>query len=60
MKVGLIRYMQTEEVCPATADFKVIKEKSYAFQGIEEDIEIIVLNSCGGWARKRSFGPGKW
>lgn len=28
MKVGLIRCMQTEDMCPGTTDFKVIKEKS--------------------------------
>lgn len=54
MKVGLIRCMQTEEVCPATTDFKVMKEKSGAFQGIEEDIEIIGLNSCGGCPGKKA------
>ncbi len=27
MKVGLIRCMQTEDMCPATTDFKVMKEK---------------------------------
>jgi hypothetical protein len=27
MKVGLIRCMQTEDMCPGTTDFKVIKEK---------------------------------
>jgi predicted metal-binding protein len=26
--------MQTEDMCPATTDFKVIKEKKCAFEGI--------------------------
>ena len=40
MKVGLIRCMQTEDMCPGTRDFKIMKEKKCAFLGIEEDIEI--------------------
>jgi hypothetical protein len=27
MKVGLIRCMQTEDMCPATVDFKVMREE---------------------------------
>ncbi len=38
MKVGLIRCTQTEDMCPATACLKVIKEKKLAFDGITEDI----------------------
>ncbi|SEA84426.1 CGGC domain-containing protein [Eubacterium aggregans] len=34
MKVGLIRCMQTEDMCPGTTDFKVMKEKKCAFEGI--------------------------
>lgn len=30
MKVGIIRCMQTEDMCPGTTDFKVIKEKKLA------------------------------
>ena len=41
MKVGIIRCLQTEDMCPGTTDFKVIKEKKAAFKDIEEDIEII-------------------
>jgi len=54
MKVGLIRCMQTEDMCPGTADFKVIKEKKLAFQGVEEDIEIIGMISCGGCPGKKA------
>jgi len=32
MKVGLIRCLQTEDMCPATTDFKVMKEKECAFK----------------------------
>lgn len=48
MKIGLIRCRQTEDMCPGTMDFKVIREKKCAFEGVEEDIEIIGMVSCGG------------
>lgn len=54
MKVGLIRCQQTEDMCPGTTDFKVIKEKKAAFEGIEEDIEIIGFISCGGCPGKKA------
>ena len=41
MKVGIIRCMQTEDYCPGTTDFKVIRERKGAFAGITEEIEII-------------------
>lgn len=54
MKVGIIRCMQTEDYCPGTADFKVIREKKGAFEGIEEDIEIVGFTSCGGCPGKKA------
>lgn len=54
MKVGLIRCMQTEDMCPATTCFKVMKEKKLAFEGIIEDIEIIGVNTCGGCPGKKA------
>ncbi len=51
MKIGLIRCLQTEDMCPGTACFKVINEKKLAFDGITEDIEIIGINTCGGCPR---------
>ena len=48
MKVGLIRCMQTEDMCPATTCFKVINTKKLAFEGIEEDNEVARMNTCGG------------
>jgi hypothetical protein len=50
MKVGLIRCMQTEDMCPVTTDFKVMREKKCAFVGVEDEIELIGLTTCGGWA----------
>ncbi len=54
MKVGLIRCLQTEDMCPGTADFKVIREKKCAFEGIEEEIEIVGFVSCGGCPGKKA------
>lgn len=54
MKVGVIRCMQTEDMCPGTMDFKVMKEKKYAFEGIEEEIEIVGFNTCGGCPGKKA------
>ena len=50
MKVGIIRCMQTEDYCPGTTDFKFIREKKGAFEGVEGDIEIIGFINCGGFA----------
>lgn len=55
MKVGLIRCMQTEDMCPGTTDFKVIKEKKSAFEGIEGEIEIIGITTCGGCPGKKAI-----
>jgi len=54
MKVGLIRCMQTEDICPATTDFKVMKEKKLVFEGLEGEIEVIGVVSCGGCPRKKA------
>lgn len=53
MKVGIIRCMQTEDMCSGTTDFKAIREKTFAFAGITEDIEIIGFLSCGGCPGKK-------
>jgi len=54
MKIGLIRCAQTEDMCPGTADFKAIKNRQGAFKGIEEEIEIIGVNTCGGCPGKKA------
>ncbi len=36
MKLGLIRCLQTEDMCPATTDLKFIKSKKGAFEGISD------------------------
>lgn len=53
MKVGIIRCMQTEEVCPGTGDFRAVREKTGGFAGIQEDIEIVGFTSCGGCPAKK-------
>lgn len=54
MKVGLIRCMQTEDMCPATICFKVMDTKKLAFQGVEEEIEVVGVNTCGGCPGKKA------
>lgn len=54
MKVGSIRCLQTEDMCPGTACLKVMKEKKLAFAGITKDIEIIGINTCGGCPGKKA------
>lgn len=54
MKVGLIRCMQTEDYCPGTTDFRMIREKKGAFEGIEEEIEVIGFINCGGCPGKKA------
>lgn len=54
MKVGLIRCMQTEDMCPGTTDFKVMKDKKLAFEGVEGEIEVIGFISCGGCPGKKA------
>jgi predicted metal-binding protein len=57
MKLGLIRCLQTEDMCPATTDLKVIQAKKGAFEGITDDIELIGINTCGGCPGKKSGYP---
>ena len=54
MKVGVIRCQQTEDYCPGTADFRVIREKQGAFAGVEEEIEIVGFANCGGCPGKKA------
>ena len=54
MKLGLIRCMQTEDRCPATTDFRVIRDRQGAFEGVAEEIEIVGVISCGGCPGKKA------
>lgn len=53
MKIGLIRCLQTEDMCPSVTCLKFMKEKQGAFEGIEEDIELVTINTCGGCPGKK-------
>ena len=53
MKAGIIRCMQTEDYCPGTADFKMLRERRGVFEGVEEDIELVGFTNCGGCPGKR-------
>ena len=55
MKLGIIRCMQTEDYCPGSTDFKSIRERTGAFAGIEEEIEIIGFINSGGCTAKKAF-----
>ena len=55
MKLGILRCMQTEDYCPGTADFRAVREKTGAFAGLEEPIELIGFVSCGGCPDKKAL-----
>ena len=59
MKLGIIRCQQTEDICPATTDFKFAKEKKGAFADIAEEIEIVGVVSCGGCPGKKAVFRAK-
>ena len=54
MKVGIIRCMQTEVIFRAVQRLEMIREKKGAFEGVEEDIEIIGFINCGGCPGKKA------
>ncbi len=54
MKVGIIRCMQTEDLCPGKGDFKAIRDKKGAFEGVEDPIKIIGFMNCGGCPGKKA------
>lgn len=46
--------MQTEDFCPGTGDFNVIRNKTGIFAEIAEDIEIVGFTNCGGCPGKKA------
>ena len=54
MKVGIIRCMQTEDYCPGTTDFKMIREHMGVFEGIDEEIKLVGFCNCGGCPAKKA------
>ncbi len=55
MKIGLIRCMQTEDMCPCTTDFLVMRNKRGAFANVQEEIELVGVNTCGGCPGKKAI-----
>ena len=55
MKVGIIRCMQTEDYCPGSADFKVMREHAGVFSDAEGDIELVGFTSCGECPGKKAI-----
>lgn len=55
MKVGIIRCMQTEDFCPGTTDFRMVRERKGGFEGVTEAIEIIGFIGCGGCPGKKAL-----
>lgn len=54
MKAGIIRCMQTEDICPGTTDFKVMREKKCAFEHVEDEVKLIGFTTCGGCPGKKA------
>ncbi|MBD5647741.1 MAG: CGGC domain-containing protein [Desulfovibrio sp.] len=54
MKIGLIRCMQTEEMCPATRCLDAMRRKKDAFAGVEGDLELVGVTTCGGCPGKKA------
>lgn len=55
MKVGIIRCMQTEDFCPGTTDFRMVRERKGGFEDVTEAIEIIGFIGCGGCPGKKAL-----
>ncbi|MBS3970253.1 MAG: CGGC domain-containing protein [Clostridia bacterium] len=51
-KIGIIRCMQTEDICPGTTDFKAVKEGNLAFEETGPG-EVVGFVSCGGCPGKK-------
>ena len=54
MKIGLIRCLQTETVCPAFKCIKVIAEQEDAFSEIKEETTLLGITTCGGCPGKNA------
>ncbi|MDE6735365.1 MAG: CGGC domain-containing protein [Desulfovibrio sp.] len=54
MKIGLIRCMQTEELCPATRCLDAMRKKKDAFADVEGELELVGVTTCGGCPGKKA------
>lgn len=57
-KVGIIRCMQTEDLCPGTTDFKCAATGKGVFEEIGP-VEIVGFANCGGCPGKKAVGRAK-
>ena len=55
MKVGIIRCMQTEDYCPGTTDFRILREGRGVFAGADGPIELVGFCNCGGCPGKKTL-----
>ena len=58
MKVGIIRCLMTEDICPGTTDFIVTREGKGAFAETGP-VEIVGFVTCGGCPGKRAIPRAK-
>ncbi len=58
MKVGIIRCLMTEDLCPGTMDFIVTSQGKGAFQDTGP-VEVIGFVTCGGCPGKRAASRAK-
>jgi predicted metal-binding protein len=47
-KIAIIRCEEKSKICPGTTCFKVMREKTAAFEKYGDQIEIIGFDTCGG------------
>lgn len=59
MKIGLIRCLQTENLCPAAKCLSAMSEKKGAFKDIEGDVQCVAVNTCGGCPGKNAADRAK-
>lgn len=54
MKTGLIRCLQTEDMCPASTCLLVMENRKQAFETVSEEIELVGVVTCGGCPGKKA------
>lgn len=54
MKVGLIRRLQTEHLCPASKCLEVMRAREGAFTDAGEEVVCVAVNTCGGCPGKNA------
>lgn len=54
MKVGFIRCMQTEDMCPGSKCFQTMRDKKDAFADLSGELECVGVNTCGGCPGKKA------